>query len=271
MPRAARPCSPTRFTLGLLAITLGLPFAECSFGDSFVSVNIGRYATASLQAINSVYPSGSPVVLGDVPFDIPSVGNNFIETSTFGDTVVALEFPIGLANVAGVHTLINTYWGEIGPGTLASLTFTFDDGSTFVKPLDGNVDIRDCYQNIFTNAINGTTTANVFTTDVDGSVGPNLYRLEKQFVDLSAFANKTLVSMTLTDVGATMVQRTMLSGITVQVMDQSCAPADLNCDGTVDAADLALLLGGWGTSAGDLNGDGTTDSVDLAILLGAWS
>ncbi|MDZ4830104.1 MAG: CHRD domain-containing protein [Phycisphaerae bacterium] len=47
---------------------------------------------------------------------------------------------------------------------------------------------------------------------------------------------------------------------------------DLNCDGAVDAADLAVLLGAWGTSGpGDLNGDGTVDAADLALLLGSWS
>ncbi len=47
-------------------------------------------------------------------------------------------------------------------------------------------------------------------------------------------------------------------------------PADLNHDGVVDAADLAILLGAWGTPGADLNGDGTTDAADLAILLGSW-
>ncbi len=48
-------------------------------------------------------------------------------------------------------------------------------------------------------------------------------------------------------------------------------PADLNADGNVDAADLALLLGGWGgTDTGNLDGTGTVDAADLAILLGAW-
>jgi probable HAF family extracellular repeat protein len=50
-------------------------------------------------------------------------------------------------------------------------------------------------------------------------------------------------------------------------------PADLNGDGTVDGADLGLLLGNWGPCDGcpaDLNGDGTVDGADLGILLGAW-
>ncbi|MEY3143120.1 MAG: hypothetical protein RLY21_1613 [Planctomycetota bacterium] len=49
----------------------------------------------------------------------------------------------------------------------------------------------------------------------------------------------------------------------------SCA-GDLDGDGTRDAADLAAMLGAWGTAAGDVNGDGNTDAADLAALLGGW-
>ncbi len=48
-------------------------------------------------------------------------------------------------------------------------------------------------------------------------------------------------------------------------------PADLNGDGTVNAADLAIMLSNWGTGGvGDLNGDGSVEASDLAGLLGAW-
>lgn len=55
----------------------------------------------------------------------------------------------------------------------------------------------------------------------------------------------------------------------------SVAPsiADLNLDGHVDAADLALVLGAWGSCVGcpaDLDGDGSVGGSDLALLLGAW-
>ncbi|MFM1821744.1 MAG: hypothetical protein RI967_10 [Planctomycetota bacterium] len=49
----------------------------------------------------------------------------------------------------------------------------------------------------------------------------------------------------------------------------SCT-GDFDMSGTVDASDLAVLLGAWGGSGGDLNGDMTTDASDLAVLLGAW-
>jgi hypothetical protein len=49
---------------------------------------------------------------------------------------------------------------------------------------------------------------------------------------------------------------------------------DLNADCTVDAKDLAVLLGAWGPCKGacpaDLDASGTVDAADLAILLGAW-
>lgn len=46
--------------------------------------------------------------------------------------------------------------------------------------------------------------------------------------------------------------------------------ADLDRDGSVGAADITMLLGGWGTSSGDVTGDGLTNAADLTALLGAW-
>lgn len=64
------------------------------------------------------------------------------------------------------------------------------------------------------------------------------------------------------------------------VLTLSCAPCfdkDLDGDGTVGAADLAILLGAWspmpcaGSACNaDLNGDALVNAADLAILLGEW-
>ncbi len=54
---------------------------------------------------------------------------------------------------------------------------------------------------------------------------------------------------------------------------QRPCPADLDDDGTVNAFDLAILLGSWGPCEGcqaDFNGDGAINAADLAQLLGAW-
>lgn len=53
-----------------------------------------------------------------------------------------------------------------------------------------------------------------------------------------------------------------------------CSPADLDCDGSVNAADLAILLGAWGKCSGcaaDIDGDGVVGGSDLAALLTSWN
>jgi hypothetical protein len=62
---------------------------------------------------------------------------------------------------------------------------------------------------------------------------------------------------------------------TMTVAFAACAvvgdPADLDGDGSVGPADLAILLGGWGgRGPADLDGGGQVNGADLAILLGAW-
>jgi hypothetical protein len=58
------------------------------------------------------------------------------------------------------------------------------------------------------------------------------------------------------------------------VPDECQAPSpDLNGDGAVNAADLAILLNAWGACSGcaeDLDGNGAVGAADLAVLLNAW-
>ncbi len=62
------------------------------------------------------------------------------------------------------------------------------------------------------------------------------------------------------------------------VTGEVTAQGDLNLDGAVNAADLAILLGAWGSSAcagsaccaPDLTNDGVIDAADIAVLLGQW-
>jgi hypothetical protein len=49
--------------------------------------------------------------------------------------------------------------------------------------------------------------------------------------------------------------------------------SDIDNDGDIDAADLAMLLSAWGQTGGaaDLNRDGSVDAADLAQLLSGWT
>ena len=51
-----------------------------------------------------------------------------------------------------------------------------------------------------------------------------------------------------------------------------CGVGDVNCDGIIDANDLAILLAAWGTSnpQADIDRSGTVDGGDLATLLANW-
>jgi hypothetical protein len=79
--------------------------------------------------------------------------------------------------------------------------------------------------------------------------------------------------------GAGVIARWQGPGIPKQVIPGAnlsrggtVAGPDLDGSGTVDASDLAILLGAWGGNdpTKDLNADGSIDAADLAILLGAW-
>jgi hypothetical protein len=60
--------------------------------------------------------------------------------------------------------------------------------------------------------------------------------------------------------------------LVVEFDPPSSNPADLNGDGVVNGADLAILLAAWGGDGpADLNNDGVVNGADLAILLGAWN
>jgi len=71
-----------------------------------------------------------------------------------------------------------------------------------------------------------------------------------------------------------MAQSAVFSVAPYSVVIYSQSPvvtADLNGDGFVNGADLAILLGQWGwPGSADLNGDGVVGGSDLAIVLGAW-
>jgi len=75
------------------------------------------------------------------------------------------------------------------------------------------------------------------------------------------------------DLGAGSLVEAAIDDLSIEAA--ACAPsaADLNSDGVVNGADLALLLGAWGACsecAADITGDGIVNGADLAALLGAW-
>lgn len=66
---------------------------------------------------------------------------------------------------------------------------------------------------------------------------------------------------------------TQVANYSVTIYKAACA-ADIDQSGSVDAADLSVLLASWFTSGknlqADVNRDGLVDALDLAALLAAW-
>jgi N-acetylneuraminic acid mutarotase len=186
--------------------------------SSFKTVDFSRSHNARMQDFdptNAQYFPEGDVVLGCVPFSIPSGTNNIWQSNASPGSPDYVDITVNECGVAGVHTLINTHGGVSG-GPYAWLEFFGTSCAYYKKGLYGDVDMRDYYYNWYTNNINGTTTTNVFTY---GSGYQNEVRLDKQWIDLpSQFDTETLTSIRLTDTGAPSPgQYPFLAGVTVEV------------------------------------------------------
>ncbi|MBL9149984.1 MAG: hypothetical protein JNM94_14945 [Phycisphaerae bacterium] len=101
----------------------------------------------------------------------------------------------------------------------------------------------------------------------DGVVGaaepfPHDLAVHKRLVDDRAMIDRL---ETVLDIGAIESQETSRG--------TPPKPSDLNGDGQTNGADLAILLGAFGTDgpAGDINGDCIVDGADIGIVLGDWN
>ena len=153
----------------------------------------------------------------------------------FGNSQLTLTIPADVYGVTNVFTLIDTWWGEPGPTSYASLVFTATDGSTYTDNLIGGVDIRDYNNDVHTNTINGSSTVNVFNCPIDEAGYPG--RLDMQDIVLpAAFSSKTLGTIQLVDNGQIDLQRVVLDGVTVESVPSACPPLrcwEWECSGLV--------------------------------------
>ena len=197
----------TKLILAGLALLLG---GVGQARADFIAVDFSANANASLQALDSSYPAGN-VTLGGIPFAIPSSGNNIWRGDVPSDPGIrTLTIPVGVYGVENVYSLINSFGGQPGPSSYASVEFIGSGGADYIYDLVGNSDIRDWNNDGFTNSINDTTTINVV------SLEGGQHRLDMQTYSLpAAFQSQTLTDIVLTDSGDDNFQRVFLAGLTV--------------------------------------------------------
>lgn len=119
------------------------------------------------------------------------------------------------------------------------------------------------------------------TVEASGT-GPLAFQWSKGGVPIDVDANPSAATATLiiatasgTDAGAYACEVSNTCGSINSGSAVLTIVPDFNGSGTVDTADLTLLLGHFGTSVppfsgGDTNGDGTVNTLDLAAVLGAF-
>jgi hypothetical protein len=195
--------------------------ADHTISASFATVGAAFYQPVDFSSFHNgeiqselvnggAYPLGSQV-LGGIPFNIPTSGNNYWGAfNATGPNPRQIDIPVNRFGVSEVHTLINTFWGQAGLPSLASLEFFGSGGAHHVLNLIGNEDIRDQNNASYTNIINNTTTTEVFIN------GPG--RLDKQFITLpAAFHNQVLTTIRVIDNGADGSQRLIVLGVSVGI------------------------------------------------------
>lgn len=136
-------------------------------------------------------------------------------------------------------------------------------------------------QDTFLVQISSNGGANWSPLETVGPSGPEAdggwFYKEFKLADIAGFVltNQFRIRFTASD---TDPQSVVEAGVdAVRLFMLNCPPpcaADLDEDGTIGPADLALLLGAWGPTEGhppeDINEDGNVGPMDLALLLGAW-
>jgi hypothetical protein len=162
------------------------------------------------------YPTGSPVVLGGIPFDIPSNPNQNTWDSYVGAPTgpKTITIPVNRARVREVHTLFNCSYGTAGQ-ELTTLDFYWSGGTVNQKVLTAGVDIRDWWNGGSVNTISPPTVQVYAGTGTPYPYLPT--RVDKQIfvLDDPSYAGKVLEKIVVTDNGADMVYRSFLYGLTV--------------------------------------------------------
>lgn len=254
--------SPAGIYIRTLASGLVNCYAACVKGDS-VYVTSGFSAGGLGGVIYRVPLDGSPYTIfsnwagiGD-PRGIQPYGDGFLVGNSIDDDIeivgadgVLAPFPLvdsdGLTNIdfpQQIHDIGKGNWMAVGFSRPSGIFFYDNEGVLFRS-----------YQSELATVPRGAYilgNGNILYTG-----GTRVEVLNTQ----------TLVTTTVVN----------LAGASFRWIDlytpPSNCPGDINLDGIVDASDIALLLGAWGTAdqASDIDGDGIVAAADLATLLSGW-
>ncbi|MDZ4752982.1 MAG: M14 family zinc carboxypeptidase [Phycisphaerae bacterium] len=164
-----------------------------------------------------------------------------------------------------------------------------DDGTTtLVSPIMdcSHPESRVQYDRWYSNNLGAAPNSDSMPVEISSDGGGTWTQLELVTENALAWVTKSFrvadfvpptanvrLRFIASDLGSGSLVEAGVDGFRVVVLGCPQLFGDLNEDGTIDAADLAVLLGAWGAAGGpaDLDGSGLVDAGDLAVLLGAWN
>ncbi len=207
-----------------------------------VTSNVGAVGGTALVTATSEGAQPSPILLSTSGQVVRKSNGSFNASSDVNATTVALSAAVDSPPIAIPVAIYNFGWD-------ANQALLDVDG---VAGLGGGYSLTGGLQ----SGLGGTPATLQFSFDAP-SFGAGTY-------------SKTVTIQT-SDENIPGASAALLS-LTLEVtLTPAANPADFNHDEHVDGADLAVLLGQWGTAgSADLDGSGTVDGADLAIFLGAW-
>lgn len=180
-------------------------------------IDTQSFANANYDFNYQIPPNSRPSSpLGGIPFDIPSIGNNFYLFSDSNPD--PLIIPINnVSEITKVYFLINTSWGIPGYHS-GSIQFYFDGSNTpgFLYDLYCGLNVRDWNDGTYANSVSSPdVTPDVYwiLSDQWGTPG----RIDLLTVSIpSTFFNSLLTKIVIEDYGRDYESRLRVAGITLK-------------------------------------------------------
>jgi hypothetical protein len=286
-----------------------LPASACGSNLRFyvaANATTGAAGTSPLNAPTAFYSAISATGFGEPFADTAETAVPGWTLSTTGDTATAGLWvradPVGTVN-AGIQVQpendvtatpgVNCFFtGQGAPGGTLGAADVDGGATTLTSPtMDATGgEAYLSYHRWYSNQQGGAPNADVFRVQISNNNGLSWIPLEtvgptgpevnggwilKEFrvADVIPVTNQIRVRFIAEDLATGSLIEAAVDEVRMRVVECTPSiPGDLDGDGVVGGADLAMMLNNWnGIGVGDINSDGGVDGIDLGILLNNWT
>ena len=189
---------PFSKTYNLCTHEVGQPWNGERFGEAVFSID----GESMKSFANSM----------QVPFHIQGSSENNIWCAE----LLHIDMASTATKVTSVHSLMNCFFGEAG-SRIGSITFAFDDGSSFVEEVVVGKNVRDYYQGLRYTA----TVSDPSVTEVMAPSAPTWLRLDMQtWIFPTEYQGKGLCGISVESTGREPIGKLFIAGLTATVLQE---------------------------------------------------